>query len=66
MPAIRKRGKEACKRGKSAGNQGETHSLARCGRPPATIRAAALIASSARPCVLERTAESAFYSVEPK
>ena len=66
MPAIRKEEKEACKWGKGTENQGETHSLARCSRPPATIRAAALITSSARPCVLERTAESDFYSVEPK
>lgn len=50
-------------REKGTGKQGERYVLARCHRPPSQIRAGALTSWSTRPFMLERTAESDFYSL---
>ena len=49
---------------KGTGKQGERYVLACCHRPPSQIRAGALTSWSTRPFMLERTAESDFYSLE--
>ena len=51
-------------RGKDTGSQGKRRHFGRCGRPPALIRAGALISWSARPDISERSAETGFYSLE--
>ena len=49
---------------KGTGKRGERYVLACCHRPPSQIRAGALTSWSTRPYMLERTAESDFYSLE--
>ena len=61
---LAKGGKKPANRGKGTGKQGERCVLARCGRPPSSIRAGALIREGGRPYMLERTAGSDFYSLE--
>ena len=61
--SLAKGRKKPVNREKGTGKQGERYYLTRFRRPPLQIRAGALTSWSTRPFMLERTAESDFYSL---
>lgn len=61
--SLAKGRKEPANREKGTGKRGERYVLACCHHPPSQIRAGALTSWSTRPFMLDRTAESDFYSL---